>query len=180
MRFTNLNMAKNLKKTEPSSPPKFVCDNQEIYLADEQEAWIKAAVEATGTNDTDMMVVLLNQSTGALPSNVKENEQWINAAAAMLHGIGPKDELEGMLAAQMVAVHNLSMEVAKRATHPDQTSEGVNFNVNRMAKLMRTFTAQMDALQKYRNKGQQTIQVQHVNVSNGGQAVVGNIHKGGE
>jgi hypothetical protein len=61
----------------------------------------------------------------------------------------------------------------------DQSIEAVERNVNRSTKLMRTFVAQMEALNKYRNKGQQTIQVQHVNVNDGGQAIVGTINQGG-
>jgi len=36
----------------------------------------------------------------------------------------------------------------------------------------------MEALNKYRTGGKQTIQVQHVNVNEGGQAIVGNVNKG--
>ena len=59
------------------------------------------------------------------------------------------------------------------------TVEGVNNNINRLTKLMRTFTAQVEALNKYRSKGQQKITVQHVNVENGGQAIVGDVTQGG-
>jgi hypothetical protein len=37
-------------------------------------------------------------------------------------GIGPKDELEGMIAAQLVASHTAAMECHRRATN-DQTFE---------------------------------------------------------
>ena len=40
---------------------------------------------------------------------------------------------------------------------------------------MRTFTAQVETLKKYRTGGNQTIQVQHVNVNEGGQAIVGDV-----
>ena len=46
-------------------------------------------------------------------------------------------------------------------------------------KLARTFTRQVEALKKYRSTGEQTIRVQHVNVSDGGQAIVGNVQTGG-
>ena len=38
----------------------------------------------------------------------------------------------------------------------------------------------MDALKKYRTGGQQKVVVEHVNVNKGGQAIVGNVTKGGE
>ena len=46
-------------------------------------------------------------------------------------------------------------------------------------KLMRTFTAQMEALRKHRHGGKQTVTVQHVNVEDGGQAIVGTVEAGG-
>lgn len=47
-------------------------------------------------------------------------------------------------------------------------------------KLARTFATQMEALRKHRNGGKQTVTVQHVNVEDGGQAIVGNVaHEGG-
>jgi len=54
--------------------------------------------------------------------------------------------------------------------------EGVTFRVD--DDYLLTFTNQMEALQRYRGKGKQTIQVQHVQV-NGGQAVIGNVKPGG-
>ena len=44
--------------------------------------------------------------------------------------------------------------------------------------LLRTFTAQVEALQRYRGKGQQKVTVEHVNVNAGGQAIVGTVHPG--
>jgi hypothetical protein len=36
----------------------------------------------------------------------------------------------------------------------------------------------MDALKRYRSGGEQTVTVQHVNVSEGGQAILGNVTHG--
>jgi hypothetical protein len=45
-------------------------------------------------------------------------------------------------------------------------------------KLARTFTAQLEALKRYRTGGEQKVTVQHVSVSDGGQAIVGNVAQG--
>jgi hypothetical protein len=78
----------------------------------------------------------------------------------------------------MAAVHNATMTFARRLNHVDniqqQDSAERAFN-----KLARTFTMQMTALKNYRTGGQQKITVQHVNVEDGGQAIVGNIQGGG-
>ncbi len=41
--------------------------------------------------------------------------------------------------------------------------------------LTRTFTTQVEALKRYRTGGEQRVTVQHVNVNEGGQAIVGNL-----
>ena len=105
----------------------------------------------------------------------------VNASLASILEIDPQDSTELMLASQMVTVHNLSMEMARRALLSEQTLEGVNLNINFMTKLNRTYTAQIEALTRYRNKGKQQITVKHqnVNVNEGGQAVIGDIKQGG-
>ena len=44
-------------------------------------------------------------------------------------------------------------------------------------KLLRTYTAQAEALAKLRRGGEQTVRVEHVHVHAGGQAVVGNVNQ---
>mgnify|MGYP003633568692 CR=1 FL=1 len=129
-----------------------------------------------GVSGNDAFNKLINQVTSSVSGN--DNDDKLNSILPMLLDIAPRDALEGMLAVQMIATHNMSMEMAMRVMLPDQTSEGVDMNVNRANKLMRTFTTQIETLQKYRNKGQQTIQVQHVTVNDGGQAIVGNLNGG--
>ena len=51
---------------------------------------------------------------------------------------------------------------------------------NMAVKLLRTFTAQTEALAKLRRGGEQTVRVEHVHVYSGGQAVVGTIARGNE
>jgi hypothetical protein len=42
-------------------------------------------------------------------------------------------------------------------------------------KFVRTFATQLEALKRYRTGGEQKVTVQHVSVSEGGQAIVGNV-----
>jgi hypothetical protein len=64
-----------------------------------------------------------------------------------------------------------------RAAAPDQSDLGVEVNVNRATKLMRTFASQVEALCRYRGKGEQKMVVEHVNVHKGGQAIVGPVNQ---
>jgi hypothetical protein len=125
------------------------------------------------------LVSIAEFGTADSKKDEKEQLRKANAAIAFIGEIEPSDSEEFLLASQMFAVHDLSMTMAKRAAIPDQTIDGVDRNINRMTKLMRTFTTQMDALNKHRTKGQQKFTVQYVNVENGGQAIVGDVSKGG-
>ena len=86
--------------------------------------------------------------------------------------------MEAMLAAQMVATHTMIMDCSKRALLQTQTFEGKNMNLNQVNKLMRTYTTQMEALNKHRGKGQQKMTVEHVHVGEGGQAIIGSVEGG--
>ena len=135
--------------------------------------------EMTGASYADVGDFLIKQVISCMPEEIYNDEKCMEIAMTMLLDIKPKDELEGMLAAQMIAVHVTSMNMSSRSMTKGQSREGINSYVNNMAKLMRTYTIQLDALKKYRSKCNQTIQVQHVQVNDGGQAVVGNVHGGG-
>src|SRR5215470_8822054 len=48
-------------------------------------------------------------------SDEETRDQQFSATAQGLVGIGPRDELEGMIAAQLLAAHNAAMECYRRA-----------------------------------------------------------------
>jgi hypothetical protein len=98
-------------------------------------------------------------------------------AWAMLREIGPRDQIEVMLAMQMIAVHNVAMEAMAGALL-EKSPEARQECANRAAKMLRIFTTQMEALKKYRGGGHQQITIKHVNVNEGGQAIVGHIETG--
>lgn len=103
----------------------------------------------------------------------------INAAVGGLAGIGPKDEIEAMLVAQMIAIHNASMECLRRAALEGQSFEGWRENLTQASKLSRTHVTLLEALNRHRGKSQQTVRVEHVHIHDGGQAIVGNVQHGG-
>jgi hypothetical protein len=136
----------------------------------------------SGSDNPKFSIALLNQAVRSLflpESWSKENrDEAINAAIATLMEIAPKDGLEGVLAAQMVATHNSAMECIRRAALENQTFEGRNMALNHAQKLLRLYLEQMKALNKHRGKGDQKVVIEHVNVAPGGQAIVGNIETG--
>jgi ATP-dependent Clp protease adapter protein ClpS len=119
---------------------------------------------------------LLNQAANTLwikHSDKKTRETQYKATMSALVGIAPKDEIEGMIAAQLIAAHNAAMECYRRAMHSEQTFEGRRENLNQANKLSRSYAVLLEALNRHRGKGQQKVTVEHVHVHSGGQAVVG-------
>ncbi len=105
--------------------------------------------------------------------------------------IQAKNSIEKMMAHQLAAAHKLAMTFAGQARkHTQQGGDGIYssdlLHVDYAAKMANASARMMDAFQKgtlalhkLRNGGTQTVTVQHVNVSDGGQAVVTGGNGGG-
>lgn len=143
----------------------------------------KGALKNIGGSQSDHWNNLLaNQAMQALwikHSDTETRDRQMSATVAALVGIGPRDELEGMMAAQLIAAHNAAMECYRRAMLGEQTFEGRHENLNQANKLSRTWTVLLEALNRHRGKGQQKVTVEHVHVYAGGQAVVGLVETPG-
>ena len=122
-------------------------------------------------NNTLAHQALLTQWT--LHSDEMAQDRQNSATVAALVGINPQDELEGMMAAQLIAAHNAAMECYRRAMISDQTFEWWRESLNQANRLSRTWTTLVTALNHYRGKGQQKVTVEHVHVHKGEQDVVG-------
>ncbi|WP_306752807.1 hypothetical protein [Paracoccus actinidiae] len=109
--------------------------------------------------------------------------QRIDAAASsfalgFVDSMAPRDAAETLLLAQMAAIHQATMMMARRLNHVENLRQQ-DAAERALNKLARTYSAQMDSLKRYRSKGQQIVRVERVNVENGGQAVVGHVQHGG-
>jgi hypothetical protein len=117
---------------------------------------------------------LFSQLANAASHGCQIDEETFNFMLSVVKGLKPKDQLQTMLAAQMAAIHMATMTFARRLAHvetiPQQDSAERALN-----KLARTYAMQMEALKRYRTGGEQKVTVQHVSVSEGGQAIVGNV-----
>ena len=94
--------------------------------------------------------------------DTKEIRNW--ATLCRVSDIGARDVVEAMLAAQMVATHEAAMECFRRATLAEQTFAGREMGLKYGDKLVRSFAALTDALNRHRGKGQQVVRVEHVTV----------------
>jgi hypothetical protein len=140
---------------------------------------LKGALKFIGGSRSDSWNnILANQAVETLwlkNSDKVARDQQYGATVAALVGIRPGDELEGMLAAQLLAAHNAAMECYRRAMIGEQTFEGRRENMSQANKLSRTYAVLLDALNRHRGKGQQKVTVEHVHVHQGGQAIVGAV-----
>jgi len=96
---------------------------------------------------------------------------FVFALAAELE---PRDAVEAMLIAQMGVTHSSMMAASQRAWDANnaEAHEAYDRIMNRLG---RTFLAQVEQFRRYRSGGSQVVRVEHVNVSAGGQAIVGNV-----
>ncbi len=97
---------------------------------------------------------------------------------AIVRDIAPQDGVERMLAVQMASTHAALIRVGGKMANAENLNQFEAYE-RAYTKLVRTYTAQMEALRKHRNGGSQTVTVQHVNVGDGGQAIVGTVETGG-
>ena len=130
-----------------------------------------------GTSSQEFMDGVLRQLANAVSPGKDADEEAINFALAVIAGIEPKDELETMLAMQMVAIHLATMTFTRRLAHVE-TLDQQHGSERALNKLARTFAMQLEALKRYRTGGEQKVVVQHVNVNDGGQAIVGTVDRG--
>src|SRR5687767_7662922 len=92
--------------------------NAKTVVADDPEDR-KGRLKCIGGSQSDRWNnTLANQAMQALwmkNSDAETRDKQVSATVAALMGIAPKDELEGMMAAQLVAAHNAAMECYRRA-----------------------------------------------------------------
>jgi hypothetical protein len=168
----------------PAAPPKPAGPAVHLRLDDPKE-W-KGEFRAVGGSLNDpfnnLIVDQTAQSLWIADLEPARRDQHFGAAMAALAGTQPQSEIEGMVAAQMVAAHAATMECYRRAMVPTQTTEVRAMNLSMANKSSRTFAALLEALNRHRGKGgKQTVRVEHVHVHAGGQAVVGVVDtQGGE
>ena len=131
---------------------------------------------AFGTDDASVREMLASQLVALLKNPATPvDDAVVEQALALITGIGPRDVTEAMLALQMVAAHQAAMATARRAlAAPNANLAG--FYLSLSGKLMRTFTGQLEALNRGRGKGiVQRVVVERVNIERGAQAVVGAV-----
>ena len=134
-------------------------------------------MEAMGTAHFDFAQGLLNQLCNVADANRTGSEGTANFALGIVTGMEPNDQVEAMMLSQMAAIQMAMMTMARRCALADNLPMLESYDKS-LNKLARTFATQVEALKKYRSKGEQRVYVERVNVEQGGQAIVGNVATG--
>src|SRR5262249_20073149 len=140
--FEHEGVAMSAKKPATDNKPTTV-------VADDPEA-LKGMLKRIGGSQSDHWNnILANQTIQTLwlkHSDTDPRDRQYGATVAALAGIGPKDEIEGMIAAQLLAAHHAAMECYRRAMLGEQTFEGRRENLAQANKLSRSYATLLDAL----------------------------------
>lgn len=141
-----------------------------------QESQFRAA---TGVIDESVGLRILTLCAGAsglsvFDKSIDEKKQTLQTTQLTLAAMEPKDAMEGLLVSRMLAMHDQGMVFLNKAAIATQ-DQMCDLYVNMATKLFRLFNETLDMLLRYRRKGEQRVIVQHVNVNDGGKAIVGTV-----
>jgi hypothetical protein len=138
------------------------------------EAPVPAATEApgrsplaaaTGTDDRRLQTALLNDAIAALgiPAESEAHAARGGAVIALMTAMSPRDALEGLLAAQVAALHAAGMAALRCAVGPSLPLE-IGSRLRRDAAAMfKTLNETVEVLEARRGSGaRQRIVVEHV------------------
>jgi hypothetical protein len=153
------------------------CDFSKPYPPDgDQKRWWDRLKAALGTASSDFVNATLVQVQNAsrMPSG-GISEMSVNAVLAFIEAAEPRNEIEAALAIQMACTHAVAMAVLSRAGGAYGGDRHVAVMASAGARLLNAFTAQIETMRRLRNGGTQIIRIERVEVSDGGQAVIGNV-----
>jgi hypothetical protein len=140
----------------------------------------------SGSANEDYTRLFITQASGAMVSDADISEDSttlaINAFQGGMISMKPKDIIEAQLCAKLMILHSKAMLFMNKATCATN-QKVIDQNINNATKCMRLHNETLEALTRYRRKGEQRVKVvhQYVQVNEGGQAVVtGEIPRGGD
>jgi hypothetical protein len=127
-----------------------------VVLGDEEKGVLRQLGGSLNDTFNQVLVNAVGQSLWA-PAGQSEADRnsQCTAAVVALRAFAPCDEIEGMIAAQAIAMHHASMECSRRAMVPEQPFEIAQGFRKAAANASRTFTELLAALDRKRGKAVQ-------------------------
>src|SRR5437763_9011214 len=134
----------------------------------------KSLQQLGGSLDHKVNGFLVGQALNTLwfDNDPQLREYFSSVTFALTADIAPRNGLEGILAAQIIATNNVSMKCYLDAMAADSPEKRNDF-VNMGTKATRSFNGLIDAQCRNRGKERPHVSVGDVSVNKGGQAILG-------
>lgn len=126
----------------------------------------------------DPDVVALDASAHRLKLLDRMGTDCAAMALDVADSIRAENSLEKMLAHQLAVAHKAALEIVDKAAFQEDVGDKARL-LNLAARMMETYQKGLLTFDRIRNKGEQRIVVQYVNVKDGGQAIIGNVSREG-
>jgi hypothetical protein len=138
--------------------------------------WWSRLQSALGTTSSDFVNAALAQlmSAARLPGG-GISSLAMNAAFTMIEGQRPSDEVEAAILMQMACAHGAAMMLLARFEGGGGGDRGVRALAHATARIMSAFNHSAETLRRRRQGGSQYMRIDHVHVTEGGQAVIENV-----
>ena len=137
------------------------------------------AVDLDDENSISAVLVDTLETPDSISVGASEQRMSLAAGAGVLQSAVDASEtaqasnsMEKMLTHQMASCHRVAMRLSGRVSGDQIPIVEIARLSNASARMMQVFQEGLLTLQKLRNGGKQTVLVQHVQVSEGGQAVI--------
>ena len=95
----------------------------------------------------------------------------------MIEAAAPKDEIEAALVIQMAGTHSAAMAILSKLDSGFGTEQRIAAFGSAAARLLRAYATQVEVLRRLHHGGHQYMRIEHVHISDGGQAVIGNLKR---
>jgi len=112
-------------------------------------------------------------TTQRLPAEDAKSYLELGASAvAALGELAPANAIEALLATQMVASHNASLDLLRVAVRDGQLDRLIEERTRQYARVSDVFLRQLDRFMRQRGRQRQTIRIEHVRVVEDGKVTV--------
>lgn len=150
---------------------------EKTTLRDSFASQIEALQSLTATTDYAISQELFKNGVKALPGGYSSRNA--NVAVQTLADVAPSDSTEARLCMQEMALYAQGMRQLSKAGSAELL-EHAEFHMRSATKLLRLHNETVEARNRHKRGGEQRVVVQHVQVNQGGQAVVnGSFETGG-
>lgn len=146
-------------------------------LPDDTTSLLGHLKKLMGTANDDLTLEVIAAASGGM-SVKADRKHLLTIAAGILAECQPQDLHEARLCLQSHNLFYQGMYYLDQAQKADKLPQA-EFYMKSALKLIRLHTETVEAINRYKRKGEQKVVVQHVHVVQGGQAIVGTIETRG-